>query len=170
MIIILNGSVGVGKTSVAWDLNAQLDKSVMLDGDYLGAVHPFEIYDGKRVAYLYKTILLLIDFHQSSGYENFVINYVFETTEQLETLIALLQPYDQQILSFWLVCSEKEHKKRVRRRSNWNMEWELKRYRELNTILEESSSNGFIGIRFDTTDLSTQEAAMQIRSKADALT
>jgi 2-phosphoglycerate kinase len=43
VIVILNGSVGVGKTSVSWTLNESFDRSVMLDGDYLGAVHPFAI-------------------------------------------------------------------------------------------------------------------------------
>ena len=50
MIVILNGSVGVGKTSVSWALNESLGRLVMLDGDYLGAVHPFAIYDEARGA------------------------------------------------------------------------------------------------------------------------
>lgn len=78
MIVILNGSVGVGKTSVSCALNESLDRSVMLDGDYLGAVRPFEIYDDARVAYLYKTVVHLLEFHQAHGYTNFVINYVLE--------------------------------------------------------------------------------------------
>ena len=44
MIVILNGSVGVGKTATSWKLHEKFDKSVMLDGDFIGAVHPFEIY------------------------------------------------------------------------------------------------------------------------------
>jgi broad-specificity NMP kinase len=44
MIVIINGPCGIGKTSVAWALNARFERAVMLDGDYLGTVHPFEIY------------------------------------------------------------------------------------------------------------------------------
>jgi GrpB-like predicted nucleotidyltransferase (UPF0157 family) len=62
MIVIVNGPCGIGKTSVAWGLNARFDRAVMLDGDY-GAVHPFEIYDKARVAYLFETIHHLIVFH-----------------------------------------------------------------------------------------------------------
>jgi len=39
MIVIINGPCGIGKTSVAWALNARFDRAVMLDGDYIGAVH-----------------------------------------------------------------------------------------------------------------------------------
>ncbi len=85
MIIIINGSVGVGKSSTSWELAARFDQSFMLDGDYIGAVHPFEIYDLARINYLYQTLSHLIQFHQSHGYKNFVINYVFEEALQLTT-------------------------------------------------------------------------------------
>ena len=39
MIIIINGSLGVGKTEISWELIERFDRAVMLDGDYLGAVH-----------------------------------------------------------------------------------------------------------------------------------
>src|SRR3974390_2861125 len=57
MIVILNGPLGVGKTEVAWKLIEKFERAVMLDGDYLGAVHPFEIRDEQRVAYLYDAAL-----------------------------------------------------------------------------------------------------------------
>jgi 2-phosphoglycerate kinase len=40
MIIIISGPLGVGKTEVAYTLIEKFDRAVMLDGDYLGAVHP----------------------------------------------------------------------------------------------------------------------------------
>ena len=78
MIIIINGSLGVGKSSVADELHWKFDKSVHLDADYIGDVHPFEIYDDARIDHLYRTLELLVGFHQKNGYRNFVINYVFE--------------------------------------------------------------------------------------------
>ena len=43
MIIIINGSLGVGKSSVAEAIHYKFDKSVNLDGDAIGDVNPFEI-------------------------------------------------------------------------------------------------------------------------------
>ena len=56
MIIIINGSLGVGKSSVAEQLHYKFDKSVHLDGDYIGDVQPFKIYDQARLNHLYRTM------------------------------------------------------------------------------------------------------------------
>ena len=85
MIIIINGSLGVGKTETSWELTALFERAVMLDGDYIGAVHPFEIHNSQRVEYLYQTIRHLMIWHQQNGYDDFVINYVFERPKSLYT-------------------------------------------------------------------------------------
>ena len=108
MIIILNGSVGSGKSTVSEELQVLFDKSVMLDGDYIGLIHPFEIYDDARIEYLYKTLLLLVEFHHSNGYNDFVINYVFESPESLKNLTNRLVTIIPEIHCFWLTCSEAE--------------------------------------------------------------
>ena len=163
MIIILNGSVGVGKTTTAWALSQSFDKSVMLDGDYIGAVHPFEIYDDVRVAYLYKTLVHLIGFHQAHGYENFVINYVFESPELLAALTGLLERLDSRTYIFWLTCAPEEQRERILRRNTEQVTWELGRFTELNTILEAASHYGNIGTQLDTTNKSVAEIVTLIR-------
>ena len=165
MIVILNGSVGVGKTTVSWALNESFDKSVMLDGDYLGAVHPFEIYDGARVTYLYQTLAQLIAFHQKHGYTTFVINYVFESPESLSELVGCLRPLDGDIYKFWLTCSEDEQRRRILKRKTDQWAWELERFVELNAILAAASQRGDIGAKLDTTGISVEEIVKLI-SKA----
>ena len=82
MIVIINGPCGIGKTSVAWELNAQFERAVMLDGDCIGAVRPFEIYDDARITYLYRTLHHLIAYHVEQGdYHNFVINCSHRLTQ-----------------------------------------------------------------------------------------
>ena len=170
MIVILNGSVGVGKTAVSWCLNERFEKSVMLDGDHIGAVHPFEIYDDARVDHLYKTLVHLTSFHRENGYSDFVINYVFENAATLAALVALLRPTDTNIHRFWITCSEIEQERRIRDRHTDQQEWELKRYKELNGILAESAKNGAIGARLDTTALSAEEAADAIWAELARIT
>jgi chloramphenicol 3-O-phosphotransferase len=162
MIIILNGSLGVGKTSVAEQLQHKFDKSVHLDGDAIGDVHPFEIYDGTRISHLYRTLELLIGFHQKDGYHHFVINYVFESSESLQELLDLLRPLDVSIHTYWLICEEEEQAKRIRNRSRENLPWELNRLVELQHIQKEAAQRGFIGKEIDTTRLTSHEAAEAI--------
>jgi len=106
MIVIINGPCGIGKTSVAWELNARFDRSVMLDGDYIGAVQPFEIYDEARITYLYRTMRHLVAFHIEQGdYHDCVIDYVFESPESLAALRHLLSDLDDEIYAFRLTGS-----------------------------------------------------------------
>jgi chloramphenicol 3-O-phosphotransferase len=159
MIIIINGSVGVGKSSVSEQLHWKFDKSVNLDGDHIGYVHPFEIYDDARISHLYRTLELLINFHQKNGYHNFVINYVFESPESLQELFELLRPLDSSIHSYWLTCNAEEQERRIRKRQRGQIEWELKRFIELQQIQTKAAQQGFIGKEIDTTNLTSVETA-----------
>ena len=162
MIIILNGSVGVGKTSVAWALSGRFPTSVMLDGDYIGAVHPFELASEARVAYLYETLAHLVAFHKTNGYPDFVLNYVFESPDSLAALVEKLEPLDSAIHTFWLTCTEEEQRARILKRRTDQWEWELKRFLELNAIQEQASKLGFIGNHIDTTAKTAKEVAALI--------
>ncbi|HOU39445.1 MAG TPA: AAA family ATPase [Treponemataceae bacterium] len=168
MIIILNGSVGSGKSTVSEELQVLFDKSVMLDGDYIGLIHPFEIYDDARIEYLYKTLLLLVEFHHSNGYNDFVINYVFESPESLKNLTNRLVTIIPEIHCFWLTCSEAEQKKRIQKRRRHDTEWELKRFSKLNAIQQRASEEGFIGERIQTDGLDCAEVAAHIMGRINA--
>jgi hypothetical protein len=162
MIIIINGSLGVGKSSVAEQLHYKFDRSVHLDGDCIGDVQPFNIYDERRLDHLYRTMELLICFHQKNGYRNFVINYVFESSESLHEFLAPLHPLDPSIHCYWLTCEEEEQAKRIRNRNREDLGWELERFVELRRIQKEASQHGFIGKEVDTTRLSAGQTAQTI--------
>jgi chloramphenicol 3-O-phosphotransferase len=159
MIIVINGALGVGKSSVAEQLHYKFEKSVHLEGDSIGNVQPFEIYDEVRLNHLYRTMELLIGFHQRNDYHNFVINYVFESSESLHELLELLRPLDPSIHCYWLTCDEEEQAKRIRNRSREDLQWELGRFPELRKIQRQASHHGFIGKEVDTTRLSAEETA-----------
>lgn len=162
MIVIINGSLGVGKTSVAKQLHRKFDRSVNLDGDTIGDVRPFEIYNAACIDHLYRTMELLIGFHQKNGYSNFVINYVFESADSLQDLIRLLRPLDPVIHVYWLTCDEQEQAKRIRGRKRDKLEWELSRFVELQRIQAQAARQGFIGKEVDTTHLTLAEAGEKI--------
>lgn len=164
MIIIVNGSLGVGKTAVSWRLVEQFDRAVMLDGDYIGAVHPFQIYDSQRIDYLYRTFRHLVAFHIAHGYRNFVINYVFETPESLSHLRHSLAAVDDEIYAFRLISSDAEAERRIRGRSDDldQVKWELKRYRDLAAIQQVGATRGDLGFVIDTTARSPLQVAAAI--------
>lgn len=162
MIIIINGALGVGKTSVAEELMRRFEKSVHLDGDHIGDVHPFEIYDEARIEHLYQTLAHLVRFHKDHGYPDFVINYVFESSASLEQLLSLLRPLDDDIRVYWLTCNETEHAKRVQGRACVELKWEMERFVELRKIQSAAALQGFIGVEVDTSGLNPGEVADEI--------
>ena len=162
MILIINGSVGSGKTAVSWELQTRFDSAVMLDGDYIGAVHPFEIYDNQRIEYLYDTLQMLVGFHHAHGYQNFVINYVFESDDSLRSLIRRLSGIIPDIHCFWLTCSDQKQKERIAQRNTDQADWELRRFSELNAIQARAAAAGYIGDPINTTDLSIPQVADRI--------
>ncbi|GAB6090601.1 HD domain-containing protein [Spirochaeta dissipatitropha] len=167
MIIILNGSVGTGKSSTMEALTAGFEQAVALDGDAIGDVQPFEIYDEERISYLYKTIEHLVRFHMNHGYRNFVINYVFETPDQLARLSSSLQALGQEVHAFWLYCRDECQTARIRKRGTNQIDWELERFPVLNRILEQAHESGFIGTPLDNSNLTAKETAGEIRARID---
>ena len=69
MIIVLNGPLGIGKSTLAEALAESIDECVMLDGDHLVAANP---PPADEIEYLHSTITLLVAHHRRFGYLHFV--------------------------------------------------------------------------------------------------
>lgn len=168
MIIIINGPLGVGKTELSWALLELFDQAVMLDGDFIGAVHPFEIYNSERIEYLYQTLRVLVSHHRSNGYLNFVINYVFEEAESLNRLRHLLRDLDKSIYAFRLVCDPQEAERRIQRRGQAagldfeRLSWEINRAKQLADIQQTAAMKGDLGYPIDTSYKDVQQIACEI--------
>ncbi|MFN8597938.1 MAG: GrpB family protein, partial [Anaerolineae bacterium] len=161
MIIIINGPLGVGKTEVAWKLIENFEKAVMLDGDYLGAVYPFDLHAAERVEYLYQTIAHNMEWHVAHGYHDFVVNYVFEQPASLASLRTRLLTYDDVTYAFRLTCEPNEHERRIRARSADpdQVRREIARGHELSEIQQRNAALGDLGYVIDTTGRSVDEVA-----------
>jgi len=162
MIVIINGPCGIGKSTTGEHVTSKFDRAVFLDGDYIGWVHPFEIYDEVRIEHLYQTLRVLIAFHIEHGdYHNFVIPYVFESPESLARLRTLLADLDDEIYAFRLVCDAQVIEQRLRdsSRSPDEVAWHLDRAVELVRIQEAAARNGDLGYVVDTTARTPEEVA-----------
>lgn len=168
MIILINGPLGIGKTELSWRLLEYFERGVMLDGDYIGAVHPFEIYDPGRIDYLYQTLQVLVAHHRAHGYQNFVINYVFEEAHSLSRLRNMLAELDDVLYAFRLVCDSQEAERRIRQRGKASgldaerISWEVERSRQLAAIQQTAALQGDLGYPLDTSLLSVQQTAQAI--------
>jgi tRNA A37 N6-isopentenylltransferase MiaA len=162
MIVVINGPCGVGKSETSERLIERFDGAVSLDGDHLGAVHPFVLDDERRVDHLYATLHHLVAFHQQHGFRTFVINYVFETPASLARLLDLLRPLDPDVRVFRLTASPETLEARIRQRNRATVDWECGRSRELTAILEAA---GDVGEPIDTTGLGVEQVVQAINAR-----
>jgi hypothetical protein len=159
MIIIINGPLGIGKTQASWALMRRFPRAVMLDADYVAEFHPFDYYNDEHLAYAHATLRVLTGHHVSHGFQHFVINWVFETPFQLDRLKRLLADLGLPIYAFRLLCAPDEIERRVRRRNLPDLDYELRRSRELIDILDRAAHTGDIGTPLDTTSLTVAQTA-----------
>ena len=111
MIIVLNGPLGVGKSTLAEALTETIDSCAMLSGDHLVAVNP---PSGEELEHLHSTIELLMLHHRRFGYRNFVIEHLWRTESELTDLKRRLD--DPEVHCFLLTLPLEENLRRVERR------------------------------------------------------
>jgi predicted kinase len=115
MIIVLNGPMGIGKSTLAEALTESIESCVMLDGDRLAAVNPSP---ANELEYLHAIITLLVAHHRRFGYRHFVIDYVWHSQEELDALRTQLLATDSRadIRCFLLTLPVDENLRRIEQR------------------------------------------------------
>lgn len=117
MIIILNGPLGIGKSTLAEALSESIDGCVMLDGDHLVAANPPA---ADPIGHLHATIALLVAHHRRFGYHHFVIDHIWHAPAELADLRRMLVEADARadIRTFLLTLPLDENLRRIRRRQS----------------------------------------------------
>lgn len=115
MIVVLNGPLGIGKSTLAEALTESIDYCVMLDGDRLVAANP---PPPDERDYLHSTIALLVEHHRRFGYRHFVIDYVWYSPAELSDLrrrLTAIDP-DADMRCFLLTLPADENLRRIEQR------------------------------------------------------
>jgi hypothetical protein len=112
LFIVLNGPLGIGKSTLAEALTESIDSCVWLDGDRLVAANPPA---ADELEHLHSTIELLVTHHWRIGYRHFVIDHVWRTPAELSDLRRRLIAIsaDSQMRCFLLTLPIDEHLGRI---------------------------------------------------------
>src|SRR6185503_5902537 len=90
-IVILNGPLGIGKSTLTEALSESIEQCVALDADHLVAVNP---PPADVLGHLHSTIALLIEHHRRYGYRHFVINHIWRKPAELRDLLRRIREID----------------------------------------------------------------------------
>lgn len=115
MFIVLNGPLGIGKSTLAEALTESIEQCAMLDGDGLLSLNP---PPANELNYLHSTVAILVRRHHQFGYRHFVINHVWRSAAELADLRRCLVAVDSaaDIRCFLLTLAHDENLQRIQRR------------------------------------------------------
>lgn len=113
MIIVINGPLGIGKSTLAEALAERIHGCVMLDGDALLALNPEPV---DAPAYLNGVLALLVAHHRQHGYRHVVINHYWRSPGELAALRRCLAA-DVDVRVLLLELPMEENLRRIARRA-----------------------------------------------------
>jgi cytidylate kinase len=112
-LIMINGTMGVGKSTTCKELNKALDKSVWLDGDWCWMMNPFIVNDENKKMVEDNIIYLLRSFLTNSSYEYVIFSWVIHTEEIFDMLLKRINDLEYDLFKITLICSEESLKDRI---------------------------------------------------------
>jgi cytidylate kinase len=112
-LIIINGTMGVGKTATCKTLYEKLQKSVWLDGDWCWMMNPFVVNEENKEMVLDNITYLLRNFLMNSSFEYVIFNWVIHLEEIFDTILSKLDGLEFEVVKITLMCDEDNFRKRV---------------------------------------------------------
>lgn len=112
-LIVINGTMGVGKTATCKELNKRLNNSVWLDGDWCWMMDPFIVNEENKKMVKENIIFLLNNFMNNSNIENIIFNWVIHDESIMEEILLGLKNIGYDLEKITLICSKSALKARI---------------------------------------------------------
>jgi broad-specificity NMP kinase len=112
-LIIINGTMGVGKTATCEKLNSELNNSVWLDGDWCWMMSPFVVNDETKSMVIDNITHSLRNFLGISHTENIIFNWVMDKEEIFQDILRKLSGLEFNLYKITLTCSDEVLIKRI---------------------------------------------------------
>lgn len=160
-LIIINGVMGVGKTTISKLLYKELENSFWLDGDNCWMMNPFIVNEENKSMVLNNITYILNNFIKNSSSQYIIFNWVIHTDEIMETILNKLILCNVDVYKISLLCKkdvlisriEKDIKNGLRDSSNIERSLErLSLYNKMDTI------------KIDTTSKDLHEVVSEIKN------
>ncbi|OPX44644.1 AAA family ATPase [Clostridium thermobutyricum] len=159
-LIIINGVMGVGKTTISKKLYKELEDSFWLDGDNCWIMNPFKVTEENKKMVLENITFILNNFISNSNSKYIIFNWVIHTDEIMEDIIKNLKADNVEIYKITLMCSKENLLERILKdiklgiRDEENIKRSLDKY-ELYQLMDT--------IKIDTTNKEVNEIVLKIK-------
>lgn len=122
LLIIINGTVGVGKTSIAKCLADEIENALSIEGDSLGFAPPDHTDESFQNDYGLKVGIDLISKFRKNGTKVIIFDRFFENPKKLDWFISQV---GLKCHVFYLLANEEELSNRIRKRARQRAESEI---------------------------------------------
>jgi len=112
-LILINGTMGVGKTATCNKLIEILQPSVFLDGDWCWNSKPFVVTNETKQMVLDNIAHLLNNFLACPAYDNVIFCWVMHQESIINSILSRLVGDDYEIYKFTLTASESALTRRI---------------------------------------------------------
>ncbi|MDC7127387.1 MAG: AAA family ATPase [Spirochaetales bacterium] len=115
-LIMVNGTMGVGKTTICKELYQSINNSCWLDGDWCWTMNPFRVTEENKEMVLDNIIHLLNNFLKNASFECIIFNWVMQYESIITSILDRLNlGLNTEVIKISLVCSEEELEKRIKK-------------------------------------------------------
>lgn len=112
-LILINGTMGVGKTTLCQELYRKLNAAVWLDGDWCWKMHPFVVSEENKMMVQDNIKYLLSNYLKNSSFTYIIFSWVIHRDDIFELILNDLQEFDFELYKITLICSEEALTKRM---------------------------------------------------------
>lgn len=105
-LIIINGIMGVGKTTVSKALYKELNNSFWLDGDNCWMMNPFNVNEENKRMVLDNITYIVNNYIKNSSSEHIVFNWVIQTDDIMNQVLSRLNLENVKVYKITLMASK----------------------------------------------------------------
>jgi deoxyadenosine/deoxycytidine kinase len=162
MIILINGTLGVGKTWIARWLLCQLPESAYIEGDTLGFVSP-ELFQGSsRKAFALEVALDLVSAFRKRNAKTIVFDQLFVDPELYDSFVWRV---GGPVQSFYLSASPEVIRSRIQQRGRPQVEREMAEAQEVEKTQRTLLGAARLGTEINTDELSPERVVGLIQKR-----
>ncbi|OOM74531.1 hypothetical protein CLPUN_38790 [Clostridium puniceum] len=112
-LIMVNGTMGVGKSTVCNILFKMINNSMYLDGDWCWNMNPFVVSEEDKEMVINNISYLLKSYLSNSKYEYIIFCWVMHEDSIIMQILNELKEFDFELHKISLICSEESLKSRL---------------------------------------------------------
>lgn len=161
-LILISGTMGVGKTSTSLMLKEKLNNSVFLDGDWCWDMKPFIVNNETKNMVLDNISYMLNNFLKISHIENIIFCWVMDEEKIINDILQRIENKNYKLYKFSLIPNKEALTKRI----NLDIEKGIRKFEDIEKSIKRIEKyKNMNTVKIEVSNLTKEEVANKIVEK-----